>query len=56
MHFMETLYGKMQPQELNQFTGLSSTTETHGGEAMAIIFLCPQHMLGDRTVLFHAAI
>lgn len=35
---------------------LSNTTEIHKGEAMAVNFLCPQHTLGNRTVLFHAAI
>lgn len=35
---------------------LSNTTEIQGGEAMAVTFPHPQHMLGSRTVLFHAAI
>lgn len=35
---------------------LSNTTEIDRREAMAVTFLCPQHILGNRTVLFHAAI
>lgn len=33
-----------------------NTREVHGGEAMAVTFLHPLHVQGNRTVLFHAAI